>query len=62
MPKSKITPAQIRKARERLEMSQEDFAHHVGATARTVYRWETGESAPNPKTLAGQALIQIVAK
>ena len=36
----------VRDLREKLGLTQEEFAALVGATARTVGRWERGESKP----------------
>ncbi|HLK09760.1 MAG TPA: helix-turn-helix domain-containing protein [Candidatus Binatia bacterium] len=38
--------AVIKALRERLGLSQEDFAHAVGVTTSTVNRWEKGWSRP----------------
>jgi DNA-binding transcriptional regulator YiaG len=40
----KMTPAQLKKSREKLGMSQESLARHLDVSARTVYRWEKGEN------------------
>jgi DNA-binding transcriptional regulator YiaG len=37
----------IRELRQRLRMTQEDFAHMIGVTFSTVNRWENGKSQPN---------------
>jgi len=37
----------IRELRQRLMMTQEDFAHMIGVTFSTVNRWENGKSQPN---------------
>jgi putative zinc finger/helix-turn-helix YgiT family protein len=37
-----LTSKQIRSARTRLGMSQEDFANHLGVGVASVRRWETG--------------------
>lgn len=36
----------LRKLRDEFEMSQEDFGRSIGVTARTVSRWESGDSDP----------------
>ncbi len=36
----------VKDLRERLRLTQEEFAAEVGATTRTVGRWERGESKP----------------
>lgn len=46
-----MTPAEFRKARERLRLSAASLAREWGmgpSGARTIYRWETGESPMNP--------------
>jgi DNA-binding transcriptional regulator YiaG len=37
----------LKKLREEMGMSQEDFARRIGTSARTISRWETGESVPS---------------
>jgi len=32
--------------RKALELSRERFAHRIGVTANTIYRWEKGLSLP----------------
>jgi putative transcriptional regulator len=44
---SRMDPERIRTIRQRLQMTQEDFAHLIGVTFSTVNRWENGKSAPN---------------
>lgn len=36
----------LKKLREELDMSQEEFGRHIGVSARTVSRWEAGDSTP----------------
>ena len=45
-----MTPKNLRKSRDRLGLSAEEFARAVGASSgRTVRRWESGErSIPGP--------------
>lgn len=40
-------PEEIRKIRQRLFMTQEDFAKEIGVAFSTVNRWEGGKSKPN---------------
>ena len=40
-------PDEIRKIRQRLFMTQEDFAKEIGVVFSTVNRWEGGKSKPN---------------
>jgi DNA-binding transcriptional regulator YiaG len=44
--KRDMTPDEIKALRKRARMSQEEFATAIGATARSVSRWETGEIVP----------------
>ena len=56
-----MTPTEIRKLRERLGMTQEQFAGRLGTARETVARWEIGANAPVGlylkalKDLAGKA-------
>jgi transcriptional regulator with XRE-family HTH domain len=43
---SDITGEQIRAARERLRMTQQELAEELGVSLRTVSNWERGESVP----------------
>jgi putative transcriptional regulator len=52
----KISPERIRSLRQRLQLTQEDFAHLIGVTFSTVNRWENSKSTPSRianRTLAG---------
>jgi len=49
----------IRALRQTLGMTQEEFAHAVGATVSTVNRWENAYSKPNK--LAWKAIRELVA-
>lgn len=40
-------PEEIRKIRQRLFMTQEDFAKEIGVAFSTVNRWEGAKSKPN---------------
>jgi putative transcriptional regulator len=42
-----MDPERIRTLRQRLQLTQEDFAHLIGVTFSTVNRWENGKSTPN---------------
>ena len=41
----------IKKLRQHLLLSQEDFGKELGITFATVNRWETGKTLPRYKTL-----------
>lgn len=47
-----IAIMEIKKIRDRLGMSQEEFAHRVGVSFTTVNRWERGKSKPSPMAQA----------
>ena len=46
--------ALVRALRQRLGLTQEQFAHHLGVTFASVNRWENGQVKPSP--LARQKL------
>jgi len=48
----------IRQIRQRLRMTQEDFAHAIAVTASTVNRWENDHSVPS--RLARRAIETLV--
>lgn len=41
-------PALVKELRERLHLTQEQFAQKVGVTYSTVNRWENGNRMPQP--------------
>lgn len=49
----------IRQLRQKLGMTQEEFAHALGITVSTVNRWENSHSAPSK--LARSAILQFAA-
>ena len=55
-----MTADQVRRLRERLGLTQEQFARRIGAGRATVARWELGESKPTGLYL--QALEKLQAK
>ena len=46
--------ALVKALRQRLGLTQEQFAHHLGVTFASVNRWENGQVKPSP--LARQRL------
>jgi DNA-binding transcriptional regulator YiaG len=46
--KNKDIPALIKELRERLDLTQEQFAQKVGVTYSTVNHWENGKRVPLP--------------
>ena len=51
-------PDLVREARQRLGLTQEQFASRLGVTFPTVNRWENGRSKPSP--MAKKLLIKVV--
>lgn len=49
---------QVRRLRERLRMSQSQFAIQFGISIRTLQKWEQGESMPDGPTRAYLAVIE----
>jgi putative transcriptional regulator len=41
-------PALIKELRERLDLTQEQFAQKVGVTFSTINHWENGKRTPQP--------------
>jgi DNA-binding transcriptional regulator YiaG len=50
----------IRMLRQRMQLTQEDFAHLIGVTFSTVNRWENGKSTPN--RIASRLLVGLEKK
>ena len=46
--KNENIPALIKELRQRLDLTQEQFAQHVGVTYSTVNHWENGKRIPQP--------------
>lgn len=44
----KAIPALLRELRQRLSLTQEQFAQRIGVTYSTVNHWENGKRAPQP--------------
>jgi len=44
-------PALVRRLRESMSLTQEQFAHAVGVTYSTVNQWENGHRRPQPYLL-----------
>lgn len=49
--------ALVKTLRQRLGLTQEKFAHHLGVTFASVNRWENGQVKPSP--LARQRLESL---
>lgn len=57
---ARMEPERIRQIRQRMQLTQEDFAHLIGVTFSTVNRWENGKSSPN--RIAARLLIGLEKK
>lgn len=44
-------PEEIRRLRQRLFLTQQDFAEKIGVAFSTVNRWESGRVKPNLKAM-----------
>lgn len=53
----KIKPSDVRKARERLGLSQDKCAGAFGVSASTQRKWEQGQRAP---TGAAKTLLKVI--
>ena len=43
-----VTPANLRRLREQAGLSQEELAERIGASAKSVRRWEGGKGGSRP--------------
>jgi DNA-binding transcriptional regulator YiaG len=48
---TQLRATDIKLIRERLAMTQQEFAVYLGVTVVTVNRWETGDYNPSPMAL-----------
>ena len=55
--KNKDVSNLIKKLRDKLDLTQEQFAHKVGVTFATINNWEKGNRAPHPFLF--QKLLEI---
>jgi putative transcriptional regulator len=53
-----FTPEEIRALREREEVSQSVFAHHLNVSKESVSKWERGEKRPAGSSLKLLSLVQ----
>ena len=58
--KDMATGTKIRELRNRMGMTQEEFAHALGITVSTVNRWENGHSEPSK--LARASILGVAEK
>lgn len=50
----------LKKLREELGLSQEGFARQIGTSARTISRWERGDSVPSFTISQMKALDELL--
>lgn len=48
MKRQDDVPGLVKELRRRLDLTQEQFAQHVGVTYSTVNHWENGKRIPQP--------------
>ena len=60
IPKKQEGESPLKKLRAELEMSQEEFGRSIGTTARTVSRWEAGDSVPTLTVSQMKALARLL--
>ena len=46
MSKHKWTGAEVKALRDRLGMTQDEFAHRIGTSVSVISRWECGKRTP----------------
>lgn len=57
-----MTPTQIKKLREKLGETQEQFAERIGVRQATVADWETGRRKPSPMAVKFLGMIAAATK
>ena len=53
----KVEPSEVRKARQRLGLSQDKFADAFGVSASALRKWEQGQRVP---TGAAKTLLKVI--
>lgn len=59
---TRFSPTALRRRRERLGLSREDFAQLAGVSASTIYNWEQGATKPAGKRLATLVSLRDLGK
>jgi DNA-binding transcriptional regulator YiaG len=52
----------LRSHRQRLELSAKDYGLLIGASALSVYKWESGQSQPRAKALASLVAVRRIGR
>jgi putative transcriptional regulator len=58
-PPLRVTPAEVRRLRERMNLSLALFAHYLRTNVRTLENWEQGRAKPNAQAAV---LIKLVGR
>ena len=58
----RFSPKWVRTHREKLDLSQADYAALVGVSALTIYNWESGRTRPGAKQLAAWGAARALGK
>jgi DNA-binding XRE family transcriptional regulator len=57
--RTKVKPNTVRSIREGLDLPRDRFAELVGVETRTVYRWESGDSAIAIDSTVARVLVLL---
>ena len=58
----RFSPRSVKAQRERLGLSQQDYAKLVGVSPMTIYNWEAGKSRPRGEQFAALVAIRGLGK
>lgn len=58
----RFAPKWVRNHREKLQLSQADYAALIGVSALTIYNWESGKTRPAAKQLAAWGAVKPLGK
>ena len=58
----RFSPRSVRAQRQRLGLSQQDYAKLVGVSPMTIYNWEAGKARPRDEQLAALVAVRGLGK
>lgn len=58
----RFSPSWVKKHRDKLGLSAENYGKLVGVSALTIYNWESGKSKPRARQLAAWAAVRGLGK
>ena len=58
----RFSPKWVRTHREKIQLSQADYAALVGVSSLTIYNWESGKTRPAAKQLAAWGAVKALGK